>query len=137
MNIELPREKDENEVNNLSPLTWAYVGDGVYELYIRSYLISKTKLKPHELHLECIKYVSAKAQSNILKNIMNFLEDDEKEIVRRARNTDNHHIPKNAEPEEYMYSTAFEGLIGFLYLSKKDDRLEEILKQIIKIKEEQ
>lgn len=126
------REKDEIDINLLSPLTWAYVGDAVYELYIRTNLVNKTKLKPHKLHIESIKYVKAQAQAKILKDIMENLTDDEKEIVRRARNAENHHLPKNAEPEDYMYSTAYEGLIGYLYLCKKDERLKEILEMSIK-----
>ena len=126
------REKEEVDINLLSPLTWAYVGDAVYELYVRTNLVNKTKLKPHKLHIESIKYVKAKAQADILKEIMDKLTDDEKEIVRRARNAENHHLPKNAEPEDYMYSTAFEGLIGYLYLCKKDERLKEILEMSLK-----
>lgn len=126
------REKEEVDINLLSPLTWAYVGDAVYELYVRTNLVNKTKLKPHKLHIESIKYVKAKAQADILKEIMDKLMDDEKEIVKRARNAENHHLPKNAEPEDYMYSTAFEGLIGYLYLCKKDERLKEILEMSVK-----
>lgn len=126
------REKEEVDINLLSPLTWAYVGDAVYELYVRTNLVNKTKLKPHKLHIESIKYVKAKAQADILKEIMDKLTDDEKEIVRRARNAENHHLPKNSEPEDYMYSTAFEGLIGYLYLCKKDERLKEILEMSVK-----
>ena len=126
------REKEEVDINLLSPLTWAYVGDAVYELYVRTNLVNKTKLKPHKLHIESIKYVKAKAQADILKEIMDKLTDDEKEIVRRARNAENNHLPKNAEPEDYMYSTAFEGLIGYLYLCKKDERLKEILEMSVK-----
>lgn len=126
------REKEEVDINLLSPLTWAYVGDAVYELYVRTNLVNKTKLKPHKLHIESIKYVKAKAQADILKEIMDKLTDDEKEIVRRARNAENHHLPKNAEPEDYMYSTAFEGLIGYLYLCKKDERLKEIVEMSVK-----
>ena len=126
------REKEEVDINLLSPLTWAYVGDAVYELYVRTNLVNKTKLKPHKLHIESIKYVKAKAQADILKEIMDKLTDDENEIVRRARNAENHHLPKNAEPEDYMYSTAFEGLIGYLYLCKKDERLKEILEMSVK-----
>lgn len=126
------REKEEVDIKLLSPLTWAYVGDAVYELYVRTNLVNKTKLKPHKLHIESIKYVKAKAQADILKEIMDKLTDDEKEIVRRARNAENHHLPKNAEPEDYMYSTAFEGLIGYLYLCKKDERLKEILEMSVK-----
>lgn len=127
----IERKKDETEVNLLSPLTWAYIGDAIYELYIRTNLVNKTKLKPHKLHIESIKYVKAKAQAEILKRLMEELTDEEKEIVRRARNAENHHLPKNAEPEDYMYSTAFEGLIGYLYLSKRDERLKEILEKCI------
>lgn len=122
------REKVEADINMLSPLTWAYVGDAVYELYIRTNLVNNTKLKPHKLHLESIKYVKAKAQAELLKKLEEVLTDEEKDIVRRARNAENHHLPKNAEPADYMYSTAFEGLIGYLYLTKKDERLAEILK---------
>lgn len=124
----IERIKGETDVNQLSPLTWAYVGDAVYELYIRTNLVNNSKLKPHKLHIESIKYVKAKAQADILKRIEDFLTEDEKNIVRRARNAENHHIPKNAEPADYMYSTAFEGLIGYLYLTKQDERLKEILK---------
>ncbi len=122
------REKSETDINMLSPLTWAYVGDAVYELYIRTNLVNNTKLKPHKLHLESIKYVKAKAQADLLKKLEEVLTDEEKDIVRRARNAENHHLPKNADPADYMYSTAFEGLIGYLYLTKKDERLAEILK---------
>ena len=121
--------KEKEDINLLSPLTWAYVGDAVYELYIRTNLVNNTKLKPHKLHIESIKYVRAKAQADILKKIMNDLTEEEKGIVRRARNAENHHLPKNADPQDYMYSTAFEGLIGFLYLTKQDERLKEILQK--------
>ena len=109
----------------------AYVGDSVYELFIRTHLINKTKLKPHKLHIEAIKYVKAKAQAEILKKIEPNLTEEEKDIVRRGRNAENHHLPKNANVEEYMYSTAFEALIGYLYLTKKDERLKEILNMCI------
>ena len=125
------REKNEKDINMLSPLTWAYVGDSVYELFIRTYLVNKTKLKPHNLHIEAIKYVKAKAQANILKKIEVILTDEEKDIVRRGRNAENHHLPKNANLEEYMYATAFEALVGYLYLCKKDERLKEILNFLI------
>ena len=128
-------EELEKRVNELSPLTWAYIGDAVYELYIRENLVDNTKLKPHKLHLESIKYVKASAQANILKFIEEGLTEREKEIVKRARNTKNHHLPKNAEVNDYMYSTAFEGLIGYLYLTKQEERLREILEKCIDLKQ--
>lgn len=127
----IERLKEPIDINLLSPLTWAYVGDAVYELYIRTNLVNNTKLKPHKLHVESIKYVKAQAQAEILKKLMDQLTENEKDIVRRARNAENHHLPKNADPQDYMYSTAFEGLIGFLYLTKQDERLKEILEKCI------
>lgn len=122
--------KTEEEINMLSPLTWAYVGDCIYDLYIRTKLVDKTSLKPHKLHLETIKYVKAPAQAKTLEAIQDNLTQEEKDIVRRGRNAENHHLPKNANVQEYMYSTAFESLIGYLYLTKKNDRLKEILDMI-------
>ena len=126
------REKSEMDVRMLSPLTWAYVGDSVYEMYVRTHLINTTKLKPHKLHIEAINYVKAKAQADILKRIQDSLTEEEQDVVRRGRNAENHHLPKNAEPADYMYSTAFEALIGYLYLTKRDERLKEILDMCIK-----
>ena len=123
----IERKRNVAEVNTLSPLTWAYVGDCVYELYIRTKLVDTTRLKPHELHIKSIKYVKAKAQAETLKDIENSLTEEEKEIARRGRNTQTHHIAKNASMQDYMYATAFEALIGYLYLTKQDERLKEIL----------
>lgn len=130
MNEFIKIEKDETEVNMMSPLTWAYVGDGVYELYIRTNLVNKTNLKPHKLHIESIKYVKAKAQAEILQKIYDDLTDEEKDIVRRGRNSENHHLPKNCDVKDYMYATAFEALIGYLYLTKQNKRLKEILDKV-------
>ena len=119
--------RSEEEVNLLSPLTWAYIGDCVYELYIRTHLVNTTNLKPHKLHLQTVQYVKAKSQAQLLKQIQDKLTEEEKEIVRRARNAQNHHLPKNANVQEYRYATALEGLIGYLYLTKKFKRMQEIL----------
>lgn len=118
---------EKSKIEMMSPLTWAYVGDSIYEVYIRTYLIETTNLKPHKLHIKAINYVKAQAQADTLKKIYDDLTDKEKEIVRRTRNTQNHHVAKNADPIEYMYATAFEGLVGYLYLTEQKERLEEIL----------
>jgi ribonuclease-3 family protein len=125
------RNKDIGEVRMLSPLVWAYVGDGVYELFIRTHLVNNSNAKPHKLHIESIKYVKAEAQAKILEKIMPSLNEEEKDIVRRGRNTENHHLPKNANIADYSHSTGFEALLGFLYLTKQDGRLEEILRLCI------
>ena len=124
-------EKNEIEVNMMSPLTWAYVGDAVYELYIRTHLVNKTNLKPHKLHIEAIKYVKAQSQAQALKKIEVNLTEKEKEIVRRGRNTENHHVAKNASVQDYMYSTALEALIGYLYLTNQEKRIKELVEMII------
>lgn len=127
----IERNKSQDEVDMLSPLVWAYVGDSVYEMFIRTNLINNSNAKPHKLHIESIKYVKAKAQADILKKIQENLTEEEKNIVRRGRNTENHHVAKNANVADYAQSTAFEALIGYLYLSKKDKRLKEILDSCI------
>lgn len=123
----IERKKDIVEVNMMPPLVWAYIGDSVYELFIRTRLVNNTKMNPHKLHMESIKYVKAASQAKTLSNIYNQLTEEEQNIVRRARNAENHHLPKNASSKDYMYSTAFEGLVGYLYLTKQDKRLKEIL----------
>ena len=128
--IKLQRSSEEVQV--MSPLTWAYVGDCVYELFIRTHLVNTTNLKPHKLHIEAIKYVKAGAQAKLLQELNDILTDDEKNIVRRARNANNHHLPKNSNVQEYMYATAFEALIGYLYLCKKYERVKEILSIIFR-----
>ena len=126
-------KRSEEEVNQMSPLTWAYVGDCVYELYIRTKLVNSTNLKPHELHMKSISYVKAKAQADLLQKLEIELSEEEKDIVRRGRNTKTHHIAKNASMSDYMYSTAFEALIGYLYLTNNEKRLNEILEKISEI----
>ena len=123
-------DRTKQEVELMSPLTWAYIGDAVYELFIRNKLINETNLKPHKLHIEAIKYVKAKSQAEKLNEIYETLTDEEKDIVRRGRNTQNHHLPKNSNVQEYMYATAFEALIGYLYLTKQNTRLKEILEKV-------
>lgn len=115
------------EVKLMPPLTWAYIGDCVYELYVRTKLVNETNLKPHYLHIEAIKKVKAKAQAETLNKIYEELTEEEKDVVRRGRNAENHHLPQNANVQEYMYSTAFEALIGYLYLTKQEKRLKQIL----------
>ncbi len=127
----IERKKNLQEAKMLSPLVWAYVGDSIYEMFIRTHLVNHSNAKPHKLHIESIKYVKAKAQAETLKKISDHLTDEEKDIVRRGRNTENHHVAKNANVADYSQSTAFEALIGYLYLTKQDERLLEILNMCI------
>lgn len=128
----IKREKPIEDVNMLSPLVWAYVGDSVYEMFIRTNLVNNSNAKPHKLHIESIKYVKAKAQADTLEKIYDSLTAKEREIVRRGRNAENHHVAKNSNVADYSKSTAFEALIGYLYLSFQDERLSELLEMCMK-----
>ena len=119
------------DISQMSPLVWAYMGDAVYEKFIREYVIRQGLCKNGLLHKKSIKYVSAKGQSQILKEIEDFLTDEEKDIVRRGRNSNPHSTAKNADIVEYKYATGFEASIGWLYLNEKEERLEEILKKCV------
>ncbi len=116
------------EVMNLQPLVLAYIGDAIYEAYIRTMLVVNKKTNVNMLHKMSVKYVKAKAQSDILKRIMDKLTPDEQDIVRRGRNAKSATVPKHAEVTDYRYSTGYEALVGYLYLMKQGDRLMEILK---------
>ena len=127
----IERNRDIQDVRMLSPLVWAYIGDSVYEIFIRNNLINNSNAKPHKLHIETVKFVKAKAQVQTLNKIYDDLTDEEKDIVRRGRNVQNHHVPKNVDVAEYAYATAFEALLGFLYLSKQDERLKDLLNKCL------
>lgn len=116
------------EVLNLNPLVLAYIGDAVYEVYIRTMLVINKKTNVNMLHKLSIKYVNAKAQSDIIHRIMDKLTQDEQDVVRRGRNAKSATAPKHAEITDYRYSTGYEALIGYLYLTNDIERLTYILR---------
>ena len=121
------------QTQNINVLALAYLGDAIYEIYIREYLLNKNIVKVKELQEEAIKYVSAKSQSEFLKKIIenNFLNEEEIAIIKRARNHKSHKAPKGTNIITYKNSTCLEALIGYLYLNKKRNRIEEIMKYIV------
>ena len=114
-------------------LSLAYLGDAVYELYIRTYLLSKGNYKVGDLQNMAVKYVSAKAQSAFLDKMIddNFLTEEELTIVKRARNHKSHQSPKHTDIITYKKSTGLEALIGYLKLTNNEIRIEEIMKYIV------
>lgn len=120
-----------DEVNQLSPLVLAYIGDAVYEVFIRTMLVSGENVPVHILHKRSIAFVKAKAQSHVIHRIMPSLTEEELSVVRRGRNAKSATIPKNADVTEYRYATGFESLVGFLYLKKDYERLTDILKMAV------
>lgn len=112
-----------------SPLALAYIGDGVYELFVRARVIAQNPDMPaHKLHKESVKYVKAHAQSNSIHAILDTLSEEEAAIYKRGRNAKSPTVPKNANLTEYRHATGFEALVGYLYLSEQNERLEEIMK---------
>lgn len=113
-------------------LALAYLGDAVYELAIREYLLEKGIVKVNDLQKEAIPYVSAKGQAMYLTKLLdgNFLTEEEIDIVMRARNHKGSRHPKNTDIVTYKYATGLEALIGYLYLEHKKDRLNEIVDKI-------
>lgn len=120
------------DINTINIVTLAYLGDAVYEIYIREKLINKGIAKVEELTSIAKTYVSAKGQAKILTNLLdnNILTEEEIDIVKRGRNYKRSSHPKHTDIITYKLSTGFEALIGYLYLSKNTIRLEEILKHI-------
>ena len=113
-------------------LVLAYLGDAIYEVYIRKYLIDKNIVKVDNQQKEAIKYVSAKAQAKIVNNLIeqNILTEEELEIFYRARNHKGTRHPKNTDIVTYKHSTGFEAIIGYLYLEDKE-RLNKIINTIL------
>jgi len=121
----------ERDVNMLSPLQLAYIGDAVYEVFIRRFLLEDKLLSVNELHKRAIEFVKAKAQSDIVHELMDVLTEEEIRVVKRGRNTKSQTVPKNANISDYRYATGFEALVGYLYLLDRQDRIKELFKMII------
>lgn len=115
------------EINTLSPLTLAFLGDSVYEMFIRTKILSQGNRPANELHKIAVGYVKAKAQAVAAHKILETLSEAEIEIYKRGRNTNIHTVPKNADMADYRHATALEALIGYLYLKGDEERLAEIL----------
>ncbi|MDF1999241.1 Mini-ribonuclease 3 [Peribacillus frigoritolerans] len=123
----------------LNSLALAYIGDAVYETYIRHHLIQNGAVKPNLLHKKATSFVAAKAQNKIIHFFLesDWLSEEESAVVRRGRNAKSGTVPKNTDVQTYRYSTAFEALMGFLYLSGRIERMEELIKKSIEYIEEE
>lgn len=124
------------DVNNLNALELAYIGDAIYEVYVREYLLKKGIRKVNNLQKEAKKFVSAKSQSEILNKLVNnkILTEKEQDIIKHARNYKSISKPKNTDIITYKYATGFEALIGYLYITKNNERLNEIIDKILEEK---
>lgn len=112
----------------LSPSVLAYVGDTVYDLFVRTYYLETTDQTAHGLHVRCASKVCAKAQAESFFRVEQMLSDEELSIYKRGRNTHLGSVPKNAKIADYRTATGFEALLGYLYLSNREARLSELVR---------
>ncbi|MGI6684288.1 MAG: Mini-ribonuclease 3 [Bacillota bacterium] len=121
----------------LSSLTLAYIGDAVYELWVRRYLVSKGSHRVNDLHQEAVKYVNAGMQSKLVGLLEPLLDEKEMAVLKKGRNAKSGRQPKNMEMIDYRRATGLEALVGYLYLSNKQERLEVIFLRLTELMEEE
>ncbi|ACQ70579.1 ribonuclease III [Exiguobacterium sp. AT1b] len=115
----------------MNALALAYMGDVVYEMAVRRRLLEKGLTRPNDLHRGAVRYVNARAQASVVTFWLetDVLTEEEQAVVRRGKNAKSGSVPKRVDVHTYRYSTAFEALIGYIYLTERRDRLEELIKQ--------
>ena len=119
-------QMDKNHINQISTLGLAHIGDGVFELMVRSWLVLHGKATNKGLHKATVRYVAAPEQAERAQRILHLLTEDESDVFRRGRNTSPNSVPKAASREQYQTATALEALFGWLYLRGENDRLNEL-----------
>ena len=125
--MEIKIKNTQNKLEQINPLVLAFVGDSVHTLFVRENVINEGVHKLNDYNKTCNFLCRAKTQSKVLDKLEPILTEKEKEIVRRTRNTKNHHTSKNANLIDYKKATCFEALVGYLYFNRETKRLEEIL----------
>lgn len=118
------------DIREQSPLSLAFVGDGVFELLVRARLVEYTRLVPNQLHRHAVRFVSARGQCLGLEAILPLLDEEELAVVRRGKNASKATVAKHATPQEYRASTALEALFGWLYLQKREARIYELFSKV-------
>ncbi|NSB11839.1 Mini-ribonuclease 3 [Clostridium beijerinckii] len=128
------RKFSRDEARMMNSLQLALIGDGVFEVFIRNYILTQnTALSANKIHVKAIGYVKAKSQACIMHEIENLLNEEEEAVYKRGRNAKSPTVPKNAEIRDYRMATGFEALIGYLYLVGDKERLEFVFNKSIEI----
>lgn len=112
----------------LSPLALAFVGDGVYDLFVRERLVCEANRPVKKLNEEKVSIVRCSSQAKLVEKLMPILTEEELDVLKRGRNAHTQHIPKNAASADYHSATALEALLGYLYLAGRIERIRELLK---------
>lgn len=124
---------EEAKLFDLSPLALAFLGDAIHTAYVRKNVVEGEKDKLISYHNKAKKFCNAKSQAEALEKLLPSLTAEEEDVVRRTRNTHNKHSAKNFDEETYKKATAFEALVGFLFLKNQKQRLKEILQKSMQI----
>ena len=123
------------DIRTYSPLTFAYIGDAVYDLIIRTMGVERANRPANELHRITVQYVSAGAQAKIVQGLMDDFTEEERAVYRRGRNAKPHTMAKNASVADYLKATGFEAVLGYLYLTDNMERVLELVKKGLEAKE--
>ena len=121
-------EVSDVDIRTYSPLALAYIGDGVYDLIIRSVVVAKGNTRASELHKRTSQIVKAKTQSEMMEILLPLLREEEEAVYRRGRNAKSPTMSKNATMADYRKATGFEALVGYLYIQDKFERIVELVK---------
>lgn len=126
------------DANLLNGLSLAYIGDAIYEVYIREYILSLGYNNVNRLHKKACEFTSGVSQSKFIRYFLdnNILTEEEQSIYKRGRNSHNHSVRKNIDIQSYMEATGFEAVIGYLYINKNPERIKELINICIDINKE-
>lgn len=128
--------KGDVDIRTYSPLALAYMGDSVFDMCVRTYILKKANTTPNKLHNKAKSYVNATSQSKMYKYIIEKVSEEEISILKRGRNANSHSVAKNSTISNYKNATGLEALFGYLYLKKDNKRILEIFEMCLKALEE-
>ncbi|MBR6147001.1 MAG: ribonuclease III [Lachnospiraceae bacterium] len=126
-------EVKEVDINTYSPLTLAFIGDSIYDLVIRTVIVEQGNRQPQSLHKKKSSIVKAQTQALFIEALTDELDEKEADIYRRGRNAKSYTSAKNASIGDYRKATGFEALMGYLYLTGKEDRMLSLIKRAIEL----
>ncbi len=124
-------EIEKQDIKTYSPLALAFIGDGIYELVIRTIVVGKGNKQPSKLQRETSRFAKAQAQAAMAEKLLPLLTEEEADVYRRGRNAKSYTVAKNASVNDYRKATGFEALMGYLYLQDELPRLLELVKEAV------
>jgi len=126
----LNKTMTKRQAYNLSPITLAFLGDCVYEVLVREWVIKNGDANAEKLHMRAVEFVRAKAQSQAVDIIEPLLTQEEADIYKRGRNSNNSTVPRSSNPKDYRRATGLEALFGYLHITGEGERMRELFEVI-------